>query len=59
MCDTKKYNDIYEEIMTLTNEDTTQLILEAPTEAEKDFYAMIGDYILRKKQADCIKQNVF
>ena len=34
MCDVKKYNDIFKEIKKLTQEDTTQLILEASTEED-------------------------
>ena len=49
MCDVKKYNDIFNEINKLTKDDTMQLILESPTEEAKDFYAMIGDYLLQKK----------
>ena len=59
MCDVKKYNKIYEEIKKLNKDDTMQLILEAPTEEEKDFYAVIGDYLLQKKQEKCIERNVF
>jgi len=59
MRDMKKYTDIYNEIKMLTKEDTTQLILEAPTEEEKDFYAMVGDFFLQKKQDECIARNVF
>ena len=59
MCDVQKYNDIFNEISKLTKDDTMQLILESPTEEAKDFYAMIGDYLLQKKQEECIARNVF
>ncbi len=59
MCDTKKYNEIFNEIKQLDNYDTIQLILEAPTQEEKDFYAMVGDFLLQKKQDECIARNVF
>ena len=59
MCDVKKYKDIFDEIKKLTQEDTTQLILEASTEEEKDFYAMAGDFFLQRKQEECIARNVF
>ena len=59
MCDVNRYNDIFNEIKNLTKEDTTQLILEAPTEEEKDFYAMVGDFFLQRKQDECIARNVF
>lgn len=59
MCDVKKYLDIYEEINKLSPEDTMQLVLESPTEDEKEFYEMIGDYLLQKKQKEAIARNVF
>lgn len=59
MCDVERYNSIYNEIKTLTQDDTMQLVLEAPTEEEKEFYEMVGNYLLQRKQKDCIKRNVF
>ena len=37
MCDVKKYNEIFQEIKSLKQEDTLQLILEAKTQDERDF----------------------
>jgi len=59
MCDVKKYTKIYNDIKKLTQDDTMQLILESPTEDEKDFYEMIGNYLLQKKQQECIANNIF
>jgi hypothetical protein len=59
MCDVDKFNRIYEDIKGLTQDDTMQLILEAPSEEEKRFYEMVGDYLLQKKQQECIARNVF
>ena len=59
MCDVNKFNRIYEDIKGLTQDDTMQLILEAPSEEEKRFYEMVGDYLLQKKQQECIARNVF
>lgn len=50
MCDIKAYEKIYEDIDKLTPEDTLQLVLEAETEEKRDFFEMIGDYLLQKKQ---------
>ena len=38
MCDIKKYEKIYQEIARLEPEDTLQLVLEADTEEQRDFY---------------------
>lgn len=59
MCDVKKYSDIYKQIRELNQNDTKQLILEAASEDEKDFYEMIGNYLLQKRQQECIARNVF
>ena len=59
MCDVDKFNRIYEDIKGLTQDDTMQLILEAPSEEEKRFYEMVGDYLLQKKQQECIARKVF
>lgn len=57
MCDVKKYSDIYKEILKLNAQDTLQLVLESETEDEKDFYEMIGDYLLQKKQREVLERN--
>ena len=59
MCDIKKFTDIYNEIKMLNAEDTLQLVLEAPTEEEKEFYEMVGNFLLQKKQREVIKKNLF
>ncbi|MFQ7125000.1 MAG: hypothetical protein ACLRPR_07840 [Eisenbergiella sp.] len=59
MCDVKKYEKIYEEINRLEPEDTLQLVLEAKTEEERDFYQLIGDFLLQKKQRQVIEGNLF
>ncbi len=59
MCDVKKYREIYMDIKKLTQEDTMQLVLEASTEEEKDFYIMISDFFLQKRQQECINNNIF
>lgn len=59
MCDVKKYEAIFEEIMCLQPEDTMQLVLEAATEEQKAFYEMIGDFLLQNKQRQVIAGNLF
>ena len=59
MCDIKKYSDIYNEIKKLNPEDTMQLVLESPTDEEKDFYEMVGDFLLQRKQKEAIARNIF
>ncbi len=59
MCDINKYSTIYKDIKKLTQDDTMQLVLEAPSDEEKDFYVMISDYFLQRNQKECIERNVF
>ena len=59
MCDVKKYEQIYNEIKKLQPEDTMQLVLEADTEEQREFYEMVGDYLLQRKQRESIERTVF
>lgn len=59
MCDVKKYNDIFQEIKSLRQDDTLQLILEAKTQEERDFYVMVGNFLLQKKQKLVVEGNLF
>nr|WP_294650762.1 hypothetical protein [uncultured Blautia sp.] len=59
MCDIKKYEKIYQEIARLEPEDTLQLVLEADTEEQRDFYQLVGDFLLQKKQKQVIERNLF
>ncbi len=59
MCDAVKYTKIFDEIKKLEPEDTLQLILESEDEDEKDFYEMIGNFLLQRKQKKVIERNVY
>lgn len=59
MCDVKKYSLMFEDIKQLQPEDTLQLILEAKSEEEQDFFEMIGNFLLQKKQKQIIERNLF
>lgn len=59
MCDVKKYEHIYQDIKKLQPEDTLQLVLEAETEEQRDFYEMVGDFLLQLKQKEVIERNLF
>ena len=50
MLDIKKYTDIYEEIKKLNDDDTLQLVLESENEEMKDFYELVGDFLLQQRQ---------
>ncbi len=59
MCDIKKYEKLYQEIEKLKPEDTLQLVLEAETEEQREFYEVVGDFLLQKKQKKVIERNLF
>ena len=59
MCDVKKFSRIYKDISMLQPEDTLQLVLEAETEDEKDFYELVGDFLLQRKQKQVVERNLF
>ena len=47
------------EIKCLEPEDTLQLTLEADSEEQREFYQMVGDFLLQKKQKQVIARNLF
>lgn len=59
MCDVKKYEKIYEEIELLQPEDTLQLVLEAETEEQRNFYELVGDFLLQKRQREILERNLY
>lgn len=59
MCDVKKYSAIFDDIKKLQPQDTLQLVLEAKTKEERDFYEMIGNYLLQSGQRKVVERNLF
>lgn len=59
MCDVKKYSKMFEDIKQLQPEDTLQLVLEAKDKEERDFFEMVGNFLLQSKQKQVIERNVF
>lgn len=59
MCDVQKYSKIFEDIKQLQPEDTLQLVLEAKDKEERDFFEMVGNFLMQKKQKQVIERNLF
>ena len=59
MCDVRNYSDMFNDLKTLQPEDTLQLILEAKDEEERDFFEMLGNFLLQQKQKKVIEGNLF
>lgn len=59
MCDLEKYRKIYKEIDKLDADDTLELILNSQDSDEQDFFELIGNFLLQKKQKKVIQENRF
>lgn len=59
MCDVNKYSQIFKDIKQLQPEDTLQLVMEAKDKDEQDFFEMVGNYLLQRKQKQVIERNLF
>lgn len=59
MCDIEKYQKIYQDILELQPDDTLQLMLEAKTDEEREFYEVVGNFLLQIKQREVIAKYLF
>ena len=50
---------LYEECKDMDIDETMELVLNAETEEEQDFYSMLSDFILKRKQKKVIAQKRF
>lgn len=50
---------LYEECRDMDIEETMDLVLNAETEEEQDFFSMLSDFILQRKQKNVIAQKRF
>ncbi len=53
------YKELYIKCQELDVEDAVELVLNAETEDEREFYEMTSNYILQLKQRKLIKQGIF
>ena len=59
MCDVAKYLNMFHDMKNLQPEDTLQLVMEAKNDEERDFFEMLGNFLLQKKQKKVIEGNLF
>ena len=59
MPDLTKFSEIYKEFKDLTSDEFLQLILNAETKEERDFFAELGDYFLQREQQKVIDKGLF
>lgn len=55
----KKYEELYQEIEKLKPEDTLQLVLEAETEEQREFYELVGDFCFKNGRERQSKETCF
>lgn len=59
MCDVSKYSKMFDDMKNLQPEDTLQLVMEAKDEDERDFFEVLGNFLLQQKQKKVIERNLF
>ena len=50
---------LYEECKDMDIDETMELVLNAETDEEQDFFSMLSDFILQRKQKKVIAQKRF
>lgn len=50
---------LYEECKDMDIEETMTLVLNAESQDEQDFFSMLSDFLLQKKQKEVISQKRF
>ena len=55
----KIFQNVSKDIKQLQPEDTLQLVMEAESEEEQDFFEMVGNFLLQQKQKQIIERNLF
>ena len=50
---------LYQECKDMDIEETMELVLSAETEDEQDFFSMLSDFVLQRKQKNVIAQKRF
>lgn len=50
---------LYEECKDMDIEETMTLVLNAESQEEQDFFSMLSDFLLQKKQKEVISQKRF
>ncbi|WP_125142761.1 hypothetical protein [Clostridium transplantifaecale] len=59
MSKTEAAKKLYEECKDMDIDETLELVLNAETEEEQDFFSMLSDFLLQKQQKKVIDQKRF
>ena len=50
---------LYAQCRDMDIDETMELVLSAETKEEKEFFSLLGDFILQRKQQEVIKEKRF
>lgn len=59
MCDANKYHAMYQEMKKIEPDDVFRLITNTESKEEQDFFAMVGDFFLQRKQKELIEKKAY
>ena len=59
MIDMTKYDEIYNELKSLDVDEFLQIIINAESQEEREFYSRMSDFFIQKAQKELIKKGVF
>lgn len=59
MWDADEYHAMYQEMKKIEPDDVFRLIANAKSKEEQDFFAMIGDFFLQRKQKELVKRKAY
>lgn len=59
MRDINRYHEIYQEMGKLQPDDIFQLIANAKNKDEQDFFAMVDDFFLQRRQKELIEKKAY
>ena len=59
MRDINRYHEIYQEMEKLQPDDIFQLIANAKNKDKQDFFAMVGDFFLQRRQKELIEKKAY
>lgn len=59
MCNVDKYKKIYHELDQLDLDDTLELVMKSEDKDEQEFFELVSDYFLQKRQKQVIAEGKF
>ena len=59
MSKTEAVRELYHTCKDMDIEETMELVLSAETEEESDFFSMVSDFVLQRKQKEVVARKEF